>query len=91
MPELVQAAQENPELVVLAVNLQEARSQVAAFAEEFAMPMPILLDTEGKVRAVVPGARAANHLLYRPRRQRCFLVAGPLTPKVLAERLAEIQ
>jgi thiol-disulfide isomerase/thioredoxin len=90
MPELVKAAAANEELVVLAVDVQEARGPVEQFAAEFAMNFPVVLDPEGKVRNLfrVPGLPTT----YFVGRDGLIasVVVGPLTPQVLAERLAEI-
>ncbi len=50
MPLLRQAAQEHPDLVVLAANLQQARSQIEPFAAEFALDLPVVLDAQGALR-----------------------------------------
>jgi thiol-disulfide isomerase/thioredoxin len=50
MPLLVQAARDHPDLVVIAANLQEARSQVEPFAAEFALDLPVVMDTNGALR-----------------------------------------
>jgi DsbE subfamily thiol:disulfide oxidoreductase len=44
-------------LVIVAVNSQEPRAQVAAFVEEVGMSFPVLLDSSGKVSAAY-GVRA---------------------------------
>lgn len=50
MPELVSAAKNNAELVVLAINVQEELEQIQPFAEDFQMTMPIIRDTAGDLR-----------------------------------------
>jgi peroxiredoxin len=91
MPELVKAAQADPELVVLAVDVQEAKAPVEQFAAEFQMNMPVVLDTEGKVRSLyrVPGL-PTTYFVDRSGNI-ASVVIGPLTPQVLAARLAEIR
>lgn len=49
MPEIVAAAQAHPDLVVLAVNMMEARSQIEPFAHEYGLPFPVVVDLEGRV------------------------------------------
>jgi len=39
----------NEGLVIVAVNSQEAREQVAGFVENIGMSFPVLLDTDGRV------------------------------------------
>lgn len=90
MPELVKAAQDE-DVVVLAVDVQEARPPVEEFAAEFAMNMPVVLDTEGKLRNLyrVPGLPTTYFVGQDG--AIASLVVGPLTPQVLADRLAEVQ
>lgn len=90
MPELVKAAQD-PNLAVLAVDVQEARKPVEQFAEEFRMNIPAVLDTEGKVRQLyrVPGL-PTTYFVGKDGKI-ASLVVGPLTADVLAARLEEIR
>lgn len=90
MPELVKAAHEE-DVLVLAVNVQEARQPVEQFAAEFEMELPVVLDGEGKLRRLyrVPGL-PTTYFVDR-NGTIASLVVGPLTPPVLAERLAEIR
>jgi thiol-disulfide isomerase/thioredoxin len=91
MPELVNAANVDPDLVVLAVDVQEALTPVEEFAAEFQMSMPVVLDSDGKVRNLyrVPGLPTTYFI------DKAGIIAsvvvGPLTPPVLTERLAEIR
>ncbi len=91
MPELVKAAGADPDLVVLAADVQEARSPVENFATEFKMNLPIVLDKDGKVRSLyrVPGL-PTTYFIDKTGKI-ASVVVGPLTPQVLADRLAEIQ
>jgi thiol-disulfide isomerase/thioredoxin len=90
MPELVKAAQDE-DVIVLAVDVQEARGPVEEFAAEFGMTMPVVLDGEGKLRNLyrVPGLPTT----YFVDKDGAIvsLVVGPLTPQVLAARLAELR
>ena len=90
MPELVKAAREGG-VTVLAVDVQEARPPVEQFAAEFAMELPVVMDTQGKLRQLyrVPGL-PTTYFVDRDGAV-ASLVVGPLTPDLLAERLAEIQ
>ena len=91
MPELVKAADANQDLVVLAADVQEARAPVEDFATEFKMNLPIVLDKDGKVRSLyrVPGL-PTTYFIDKTGKI-ASVVVGPLTPQVLADRLAEIQ
>jgi len=90
MPELVKAAQ-TTDAVILAVDVQEARAPVEQFAAEFAMEFPVVMDTEGKLRQLyrVPGLPTT--FFVGADGAITSLVIGPLTPQVLADRLAELQ
>ncbi len=50
MPEFVALSQEDPEVVVLAVNVEEPLEVVRPFAQEFGLPFPVVLDPSGMVR-----------------------------------------
>ena len=91
MPELVKTANADENLTVLAVNVQEARSPVEDFAAEFQMNMPVVLDKDGKVRNLfrVPGLPTTYFIDSTGKI--ASVVVGPLTPQILADRLAEIR
>ena len=91
LPELVKAAQENEDLVVLAVNMQEARSAVEPFAQEFDMTMPVVLDADGRLRMEYLVRGLPTTYFVDREGKIASVVAGPLTPKILADRLAEIR
>jgi thiol-disulfide isomerase/thioredoxin len=91
MPELVKAAAADENLVVLATDVQEARAPAEEFAAEFKMNLPVVLDKDGKVRNLyrVPGLPTTYFI--DPSGKIASVVVGPLTPQVLADRLAEIR
>ncbi len=91
MPELLHAAEADPELVLLAVNLQEEPAAIVPFAEALGMATPVVIDADGAV---------ADHFDVRGLPTTVFLArdgsiaathAGILTPAALAERLGEIR
>ena len=90
MPELVKAAQTTG-AVILAVDVQEARAPVEQFAAEFGMELPVVMDTAGRLRQLyrVPGLPTT--FFVGADGAISSLVIGPLTPQVLADRLAELQ
>lgn len=49
MPELLQAARDYPDLVLLAVNVSESADAVSQFAEQFRMDVPVVIDQEGAI------------------------------------------
>jgi thiol-disulfide isomerase/thioredoxin len=91
MPELLRAAAADPEVTLLAVNLQEARAAVEPFAEALGMATPVVLDPAGDVadRFAVRGLPTTVFIDRDGRIQTTY--AGVLTPAALAERLAEIR
>ena len=91
MPELLRAAAVDPELALLAVNLQEERAAVEPFAEALGMATPVVLDREGDV-ADRFGVRGLPTTVFIDRDGSIHTTyAGVLTPAALAERLAEIR
>ena len=90
MPDLVNAAREGG-VTVLAVDVQEARQPVEQFATEFAMELPVVMDSEGKLRQLYRAPGLPTTYFVDQHGMIASLVVGPLTPQVLAERLAEIQ
>ncbi|MFN3332801.1 MAG: TlpA family protein disulfide reductase [Caldilinea sp.] len=49
MPELLQAARDYPELVLLAINVAETPDKVSQFAEQFRMDAPVVIDPQGAI------------------------------------------
>jgi thiol-disulfide isomerase/thioredoxin len=50
MPVIVAEAANDPNTVIIAVNVQEALAGVTSFAEEFDMALPVALDSQGALR-----------------------------------------
>ena len=91
MPELLRAAEADPELVLLAVNLQEEMAAIVPFAEALGMTTPVVLDPAGEV-ADRFGVRGLPTTVFVGRDGNIHTTyAGILTPAALAERLAEIR
>jgi thiol-disulfide isomerase/thioredoxin len=91
MPELLRAAEADPELVLLAVNLQEEMAAIVPFAEALGMTTPVVLDPAGEV-ADRFGVRGLPTTIFVARDGSIHTTyAGILTPAALAERLAEIR
>ncbi|GIV80579.1 MAG: hypothetical protein KatS3mg050_4973 [Litorilinea sp.] len=90
MPEIVRQAQAHPELVVLAINVQEKEEAVRRFAEEFEMEMPVARDESGSVRTLYQ-LRGMPTSIFIDREGRIAATwAGLLTPDHLDELLARI-
>jgi thiol-disulfide isomerase/thioredoxin len=91
MPELVTTANNHAELIVLAVNVQEELPQIQAFAEDFAMTMPIVRDTDGALRQKY-GVRGMPTSIFIDKEGKIAAVwSGLLTKKVLNKFLTEIE
>lgn len=91
MPELVATANNNKELVVLAVNVQEELAQIEPFAEDFAMTMPIVRDTDGALRQKY-GVRGMPTSVFIDKEGKVAAVwSGVLTKKLLKQFIKEIE
>lgn len=91
MPELVKLHQEHPELVVLAVNVQEDVATVTPFAEAFDMTMPVPMDVEGNVQRAFAVRGLPTTLFVNSDGTIAGRVDGILTPTLLAEQVAKLQ
>jgi cytochrome c biogenesis protein CcmG, thiol:disulfide interchange protein DsbE len=90
MPELVHAANANPELVLLAVNVQEELEGVSRFAEDFKMTLPVLLDKNAALRNLYE-VRGMPTTIFIDREGTVQVNwAGILTPAKLADFLQQI-
>jgi thiol-disulfide isomerase/thioredoxin len=91
MPELMRAAAEDPDLVMLAVNVQESQETVAPFANDFAMITPVVLDLDGSIQTLY-GVRGLPTTYFIDKSGRIGAAyPGILTPAVLQERLTMIR
>ena len=91
MPELVAAATANPDLIVLAVNVQEELARLQPFASEFQLPMPVVQDPLGELRRHY-AVRAMPTTIFIDRTGKIATIwTGVLTKEVLTQRLAEIE
>lgn len=91
MPDIVQAATTHPQLVVLAVNVQEEQALVQAFAETFQMTIPVVRDAKGDVRDAY-GVRGMPTSVFIDKKGRIATVwTGFLTPELLDKFVAGIE
>jgi thiol-disulfide isomerase/thioredoxin len=90
MPEIVNAAAEKENLIVLAVNQEESLSLVEPFAEEFKMELPVLLDPEGKVGWLYQARGLPTTVFVDADGKVASVFIGRMTPQALTEHLAEI-
>jgi peroxiredoxin len=91
MPELMRAAAEDPNLVVLAVNVQETLEQVSPFADEFEMAVPVVIDLDGAVRTLYAVRGLPTTYFIDTSGEIAAIYAGTLTSAALEERLAMIR
>lgn len=91
MPELLAAAHANPELVLLAVNVQEELARLEPFAVELGMSVPVLQDPTGDLRTRY-GVRGLPTTIFIDRTGHIATIwQGQLTPELLAQQLAALQ
>jgi len=91
MPELMRAAKDDPNLVMLAVNVQEPVERVEPFAAEFEMNTPIVMDPQGLLQDIY-GVRGLPTTFFIAQDGRVAAVyPGAITAAALAERLDAIR
>ncbi len=91
MPELVALHRENPDLVVIEINVEESEEKVRPFAEEFQMTMPVVLDNDGELQKAY-GARGLPLTVFiHADGTLASRWDGLLNPRVLADRVAALQ
>lgn len=90
MPELVRVANQDSDILVLAVNVQEELERIQGFAEDFQMTMPIVRDQEAELRNLY-AVRGMPTTIFIDRASTIGAVwQGVLTPDRLAEMLGKI-
>jgi peroxiredoxin len=90
MPEIVEAAKAHPDLVVLAVNMMEARSQIEPFAAEFGLEIPVVVDPDAKVRDLYAVRGLPTSIVVDREGRISSVWAGVLTATKLEELLAPV-
>jgi peroxiredoxin len=90
MPDIVKQAQATPDLVVLAVNVQETMKHVQPFAEEFQMTMPVVLDANGELRRGYQVRGMPTSVFIDARGKVAVIWAGMLSADLLQEIVADI-
>lgn len=76
--------------VVLAVDIQEPRGDVEAFAQEFGLTFPVLLDETGKVTATYKVLGVPTSIFVDRAGIISYIYPGAMTESILAEQLARI-
>jgi len=91
LPVLLAAAEADPNLVLLAVNVQEEFDRLQPFATEFNMQIPVLQDLDGVLRNRYT-VRAMPTTIFIDRTGHITTIwQGVLTPALLAQQLATLQ
>lgn len=76
--------------VVLAVDIQESRPEVEAFAQEFGLTFPVLLDETGKVTATYKVLGLPTSIFVDGAGIISYIYPGAMTEKILGEQIARI-
>lgn len=91
MPDIVQATTTHPELVVLAVNVQEEQALVQDFAEAFQMDIPVVRDAEGTVRDIYEIRGMPTSVFIDKNGKIATVWTGFLTPELLDKFVTGIE
>ncbi len=90
MPAFVKTAADD-DVVVLAVNVEEDRNLVEAFAAEFGMNMPVVLDRDGQLNQHY-GVQGLPTTYFVDRQGKiASIVVGQITPEALSARVAALR
>lgn len=90
MPDIVERAQANPDLVVLAVNAQETLAHVEPFVEEFQMTMPVALDTDAVLRNLYQVRGMPSTVFIDHKGKIAMIWTGMLTGDLLQQIIDDI-
>ncbi|MSQ27190.1 MAG: TlpA family protein disulfide reductase [Dehalococcoidia bacterium] len=92
MPDMQRLAQDHPDdLVVLAVDLQEAPDPIASFAKQFGLTFPILLDTRGDVSQAFGVQSLPSSFFIDPQGRIASFNIGALNESAMRRRLQQVQ
>ena len=91
MPELVAEANRNNDLIVLAINVQEELAQLQPFAEDFAMSMPVVLDSDATLRQLYEVSGMPTTVFIDSTGKVSTIWRGILTPDTLREFVDQME
>lgn len=91
MPDIVQEANLDNDLVVIAANVQEEIDAIRPFAEEYGMTMPIARDADGKLRDLYQIRGMPTSFFIDRDGNIASIWAGPLVGDQLQEQLDGIR
>lgn len=90
MPDIVNVANGNGDLVVLAINAHEGMDVIEPFAQEFNMTMPIVRDTKGEVMDAYAVRGLPASVFIRPDGTIYTIWSGLINENTLRQSLAVI-
>lgn len=90
MPEIVHHADSSADLVVIAINVQEEPEPVESFARDFSMNMPVVRDTDAKIRDLYEVRGMPTSVFINREGKVSTYREGVLSPAMLEEMLASI-
>ncbi len=90
MPEIVHYADTAGDLLVIAINVQEALEPVAAFAEDFNMRMPVVCDTDAEIRDLYQVRGMPTSVFIGRDGKVATYREGVMSPRMLEELLTPI-
>ncbi len=90
MPDMEQIYQEGKtqDIVVLAVNMQEAKEPVQAFIDKYGLTFPVLLDTSGEISQKFGVQSLPTSLFIDPEGNVSSFSVGALNKSAISKRLA---
>lgn len=91
MPDIVELANQDEELVVLAVNVQEELAQLEPFTKEFGMTMPVVRDSDAALRQLYDVRGMPTSVFIDREGQIDTIWRGFLTEDALEGFVAEIR
>ncbi len=91
MPGLVAEANQNPDLVILAINVQEELTQLQPFAEDFQMAMPVVRDSDAALRQLYEVSGMPTSVFIDREGTIATVWRGVLTANTLQEYLKGIE
>ena len=91
MPEIVEAARQDEDLVVLAINVLEDVVHVEKFAEEYEMHIPVVLDADGAIQDLYQVRGMPTSIFIDRDGVIASTWAGMLDASRLDEQLAQIR
>lgn len=90
MPEIVHHAENNGDLVVLAINVQEEPDPVSAFAADFKMTMPVVRDVNAEIRDLYEVRGMPTSVFIDRNGKISTYRIGVMSPRMLEELLTPI-